>query len=84
MIKKINKIKPKKREDPKVMWNKIEALKVKYGDQAEILENDTTVMHFFLVCVKLFKSELMQAQVEAEVNNMEIMYKSLIRHINVA
>ena len=77
MIKKLNKIMPKKREDPKVMCNKIEALKVKYCDQAKILDDDTIVMHLFLVCAKLYKSELMQAQVEAEVNNMAIMYESL-------
>ena len=34
MIKKLNKIESKKGEDPKVMCNKIEALKVKYWDQA--------------------------------------------------
>ena len=27
-------------------------------------------MHLFLVCAKLYKSELMQAQVEADVNDM--------------
>ena len=72
MIKKLNKIKPKKQEDPKVMCNKVYALNVKYWDGAKILDNDTIV------------TELMQAQVEAEVNNMEIMYKSLIRPMNVA
>ena len=46
MIKKLNKIKPNKGEDPKVMCDKIEALKVKYQDQAEILDNDKIVMHF--------------------------------------
>ena len=61
MIKKLNKIKPKKGEYPKVMCNKIEALKVKYWDQAEILDNDTIMMHLFLVCTKLYKLELMQA-----------------------
>ena len=53
--------------------DKIEAMKVKYRDQVEILDNDTIVMHHFLVGAKLYKSELMQAQVEAEVNNMGIM-----------
>ena len=47
MIKKLNKSKPKKGEDPKVMCNKIEALKVKYGDQAEILDNNAIEMHLF-------------------------------------
>ena len=41
-------------------------------------------MHIFLVCVKLYKSKLTQALVKAKVNNMEIMYKNLIRHMNVA
>ena len=61
MIKKLSKIKPKNGEDPTVMCNKIDALKIKYHDQAKILENSTIVMHLFLVCVKLYKSELMQA-----------------------
>ena len=73
MIKKLNKIKPKKGEDPKVMCNKNGALKVKYQDQAEILDGNTIMMHLFLLCVELYKSELMQVQVEAEVNNTEIM-----------
>ena len=38
MIKMLNKIKPKKGEDPKVMCDKIEALKVKYQDQVKILD----------------------------------------------
>ena len=59
-------------------------MKVKHGDQAEILDNDTIVIHLFLVCTKLYKSELTQAQVEAEMNNTDIMYKSLIRCMNVA
>ena len=84
MIQKLNKIRPKKGKDPKVMCNNIKALKVEYWDQAEILDNNTIVMHLFLVCKKLYKSELMQAQVEAKVNDMEIIYKSLIRHMNVA
>ena len=50
MIKKLNKIKTKKREDPKVMCNEVEALKVKYHDQAKILDNDTIVTHFLGVC----------------------------------
>ena len=58
--------------------------KVEYQDQAEKLDNDTTVMDLFLVCVKLYKSELMQVQLEAEVNNTEIIDKNLIRHMNVA
>ena len=41
-------------------------------------------MQLFLVCAKLYKSELMQAQMEVEVNNMEVTYKSLIRQMNVA
>ena len=41
-------------------------------------------MHLFLVHAKLYKSELMQAQVEAEVNDIDIAYKSLIRCMNVA
>ena len=84
IVKKLNKIKPKKGEDPKVMCDKIEALKVKYQDWAEILDNDTIVMHLFLVCAKLYISDLMQAQVEAEVNDTDIMYEGLIRHMNVA
>ena len=84
MIQKLNKIKPKKVEDTKVMYKKIEALKVKYHDQAKILDNDTIVTHLFLVCAKLYKSKLMQAQVEAEVNNTNIMFESLIRCMNVA
>ena len=55
MIKKLNEIKPKKGEDLKMMCDKIEALKVKYWDQAEIINNDTIVMHLFLVCPKLYK-----------------------------
>ena len=47
MVKKLNKIKPKKGEDPKEMCNKIQALKVKYEDKAEILDNDTIMMHLF-------------------------------------
>ena len=77
MIKKLN----KEGEDPTVMSNKIE---VKYWDQAEILDHDTIVMHLFLVCAKLYKFKLIQAQVEAEVNDMKITYKSLIGHMNVA
>ena len=46
MIKKLNKIKPKKKEDPKVMCNKTEAVKIKYCDQDEILDNNTIMMHF--------------------------------------
>ena len=59
MIKKLNKTDPKKRDDQKVMCNKIEALKVNYQDQAKILDNNAIVMHFFLVCAKLYKLELM-------------------------
>ena len=40
MMKKLNKMKPKKGEYPKVTCNKIEALKVKCQNQAEILDND--------------------------------------------
>ena len=40
MIGKLNKIKPKKGEDPKVICDKTEALKVKYCYQAKILDND--------------------------------------------
>ena len=61
----LNEIKPKKGDDPKVICDKNEALKVKYQDHA-------------------YKSELMQAQVEAEVNNMDIMYKNFKRCINDA
>ena len=49
--KKLNKIKPKKGEDPKVMCDEIEALK--YQDQAEILDDNTIAMHLFLVCAKI-------------------------------
>ena len=62
---KLNKIEPKNGENSKVMCNEIEAWKVKYWDQAKILGNDTIVMHLFLLCAKLYKSKLMQAQVEA-------------------
>ena len=84
MIKKLNKIKSKKGADPKVMCNKMEALKIKHWDQAEILDNDITVMHLFLVFAKLNKSKLMQVQVEVEVNNTKIMCESMIRHVNVS
>ena len=84
MIKKLNEIKSKKGEDPKVMCNKTESLKIKYSDQTKIRDNNTIVRHLLLVCAKLYKLELMQAQVQAEVNNTEITYKSLIRHMNVA
>ena len=51
MVRKLNEIKPKKGADPEVMCDKIEALKVKYQDQAEVLDNDTIAMQFFLgVC----------------------------------
>ena len=80
MMKKLSEIKPKKGENLKVICDKIEELKVEYHDQAEILDNHTIAMHLFLVCVKL---ELMQAQVEAEVNGMDITYKNLIRQMNV-
>ena len=53
MIKKLNKMKPKKGEDSKVMCNKIDAMRVKYWDQAEIHDYDTIVTHLFLVCTKL-------------------------------
>ena len=53
MTKKLNEIKPKKGKDPKVMYDKIELVKVKYKDQAEILDNHTTVMHLFLLYTKL-------------------------------
>ena len=36
------------------------------------------------MCVKLYKLELMQAQVEPEVNDTDIKYKGLIRHMNVS
>ena len=61
MIKKLNKMKPNKGDDPKVMNDKIEALKVKYQDQVKIIDNDKNVMHIFLVCAKQYKSKLMQA-----------------------
>ena len=83
MTKNLNEIKPKKGEDPKVMCDKIETLKVKYWDQTEILNKDSIVMHLFLVCAKLYKSELVQAQVEAVVNDTDIACKSLIRYMNV-
>ena len=60
MIEKLNEIDPKKEEDVKVMFNKIEALKVKYQDQAKILDNNTISMHIFLVYAQLYKNELMQ------------------------
>ena len=82
MIKKLNKIKPKKVKDPKVMCDKIENLKVKYRDQAEILDKNTIAMHLFLVCTQLYKSGLMQTQVESEVKDKDIMYESLIRCMN--
>ena len=84
MIKKLNKKKPKKGEDPKLMCNKIESLKVNYWDQVEILDNDTIVMQLVLVCTKLYKSESMQAQVETEFDDPEIMYENLIRCMNGA
>ena len=54
-VKELNEIKPKKGEDPKVMYDEIEAMKVKYWDETKILDNDTIVMHLFLVCAKLHK-----------------------------
>ena len=77
MVRKLNKIKPKMGKDLKVMFNKIEALKFKYQDQAKVLDNETIVLHLTLVCAKLYKLELMQAQVEAEDNNTEITYNVL-------
>ena len=53
MTKKLREIKPKRGEDPNKICNKIEALKVKYWDQVEILDNEKIVMHLFLVCAKL-------------------------------
>ena len=84
MIKKLDKIKPKKGEDPKVMCDKNESLKVKYQDQAKVLDNNTIMMHLLLVCTKLCKFKLMQTQVESEANDKEITYKSLMRHINTS
>ena len=52
-LKKLNKIKPKRGDDPKVMCVIIKALKVKCWDQADILDNNTIVMHLFLFCAKL-------------------------------
>ena len=66
------------------MSNKIEAQKNKYGEQVETFENDTFLMHLYLMHTKLYKSELMQAQVEALVTNTEIMCKRQIMCINVA
>ena len=66
-----------------MMCNEIEYLKVKYQDQAEILVSDMIVMHLFLVCTKLYKSKLVQAN-EAEVNSTDIMYKSHVSCMNVA
>ena len=40
-------------------------------------------MHLFLVCTKLYKLELIQTQVKAEVNNTDITDESMIRHMNV-
>ena len=53
-------------------------------DHSEILDNDTIVTNLFLVCAKPYKLESMQAQVEAEVNDTDIMYESLVKHMNVA
>ena len=47
---KLNEIHPNKGEDLKMICNKIEALKVKQQDQAEILDKEAIVMHFFGVC----------------------------------
>ena len=44
MIKMLHEIKPKNGEDPKVMYKKIKALKVKYQGQAKILDSDIIVM----------------------------------------
>ena len=63
MIKKLNEDTPKKREGLKVMHDKNEAQNFKYQDQAEIQVSGAIVMHLFLVCMKLYKSELMQARV---------------------
>ena len=42
-----------------------------------------TEMHLFLVCAKLYKSVLMQAQVEAEVKDVDIAYENLTRCMNI-
>ena len=55
MIKKLNKIKTKNGKSPKMMCDKIEALKVECQDQAEIFDNDSIVAQLFLVCTKLYK-----------------------------
>ena len=67
-----------------MICDKIEVLKIIYQDQAEIHDNGTVVMHLILVCAKLYKSELMQAQVKADVNDMNIMYENSIRCMNAA
>ena len=59
------------------------ALKVKYRNQAEIIDNDNIVTNLFLMCVKLYKSELMEAQVEEEVNGTNIMYENVITCMHV-
>ena len=75
---KLNKIKPKKEEEPKVMCNKIDALKVKYQDHSETLDNNIIVMHLFLVCKKLYILELMQSQVEAEVKDTDMIGSKML------
>ena len=72
MVKELHEIKLNKGGDPKVLCNKIEDLKAKYQDQAEILDDDTFVMQLFLVCAKLYKLEFTQAQVESEFNDIDI------------
>ena len=72
--KKHNKTKPKKGEDPKMMCNK-----VVWRLSTAILDNKLILIHHFLVHSKLYKSELMQAQFKAEVNDTYVTYASLTR-----
>ena len=68
-----------------MMCNKIEALKVEYQDQAEILDNDTIVMHLFLVCAKLYKLELMENVMHVEsmgINKINIPRRTNLRKGN--
>ena len=78
MIQKINEIKPKKREDPKLRPGRLSTrIKLKYMTMIQFQHT------FSGVCIAV-QLELMQAQVETEVNNAGITYESLIRHMNVA
>ena len=83
-MKKLSEIKPKKWEDPKVICDNIEALKLKYHDQAEIDNNNTIAMCLFSgVC------QVVQIGIDASSSwNRDQWYRyytqKIMRHMNVA